>query len=59
MPGLNNIRNDEFQNKGNSKLKRMKRGEHWIRQLGTAAPYGRNDHIDSVSSQCMFKICLF
>ena len=27
-----------------------KREEHWIRQLGTAAPYGCNDHIDSIGN---------
>ena len=27
---------------------RRKREEHWIRQLGTTAPYGCNDHIDSI-----------
>ena len=27
---------------------RRKREEHLIRQLGTAAPYGCNDHIDSI-----------
>ena len=31
-------------------LKIMKREEHWIRQLGTAAPYGFNDHIDSIGN---------
>ena len=31
-------------------LFRRKREEHWIRQLGTAAPYGCNDHIDSVGN---------
>ena len=25
---------------------------------GSPAPYGRNDHIDSVGNQCMFEICL-
>ena len=29
---------------------RWKREEHWIRQLGTAAPYGCNDHIDSIGN---------
>ena len=29
---------------------RRKREEHWIRQLGTAAPYGCNDHIDSIGN---------
>ena len=29
---------------------RGKREEHWIRQLGTAAPYGCNDHIDSIGN---------
>ena len=29
---------------------RQKREEHWIRQLGTAAPYGCNDHIDSIGN---------
>ena len=27
-----------------------KREEHWIRQLATAAPYGCNDHIDSIGN---------
>ena len=29
---------------------RRKREEHWIRQLGTAAPYGCKDHIDSIGN---------
>ena len=29
---------------------RRKREEHWIRQLGTAAPYGCNDHMDSIGN---------
>ena len=29
---------------------RRKREEYWIRQLGTAAPYGCNDHIDSIGN---------
>ena len=29
---------------------RQKREEYWIRQLGTAAPYGCNDHIDSIGN---------
>ena len=29
---------------------RRKREEHWIRQLGTVAPYGCNDHIDSIGN---------
>ena len=29
---------------------RRKREEHWIRQLGTAAPYGCNDHIDNIGN---------
>ena len=29
---------------------RQKREEHWIRQLGTAAPYGCNDHIDNIGN---------
>ena len=29
---------------------RRKREEHWIRQLGTADPYGCNDHIDSIGN---------
>ena len=29
---------------------RRKREQHWIRQLGTAAPYGCNDHIDSIGN---------
>ena len=29
---------------------RRKREEHWIQQLGTAAPYGCNDHIDSIGN---------
>ena len=29
---------------------RRKREKHWIRQLGTAAPYGCNDHIDSIGN---------
>ena len=29
---------------------RRKREEHWIRQLGTAAPYGCNGHIDSIGN---------
>ena len=29
---------------------RRKREEHWTRQLGTAAPYGCNDHIDSIGN---------
>ena len=29
---------------------RRKREEHWIRRLGTAAPYGCNDHIDSIGN---------
>ena len=29
---------------------RRKREEDWIRQLGTAAPYGCNDHIDSIGN---------
>ena len=29
---------------------RRKREEHWIRQLRTAAPYGCNDHIDSIGN---------
>ena len=29
---------------------RRKREEHWIRKLGTAAPYGCNDHIDSIGN---------
>ena len=29
---------------------RRKREECWIRQLGTAAPYGCNDHIDSIGN---------
>ena len=28
---------------------RRKREEHWIRQLGTAAPYGCNDHINLIA----------
>ena len=27
---------------------RRKREEHWIRQMGTAAQYGCNDHIDGI-----------
>ena len=33
-----------------STLFRRKREEHWIRQLGNAAPYGCNDHIDSIGN---------
>ena len=33
-----------------STLFRRKLEEHWIRQLGTAAPYGCNDHIDSIGN---------
>ena len=29
---------------------RRKREEYWIRQLGTAAPYGYNDHIDCIGN---------
>lgn len=29
---------------------RRKREEYWIRQLGTATPYGCNDHIDSIGN---------
>ena len=29
---------------------RRKREEHWIRQLGTAAPYGCNEHIDCIGN---------
>ena len=29
---------------------RRKREDYWIKQLGTAAPYGCNDHIDSVGN---------
>ena len=29
---------------------RRKREEHWIQQLGTAVPYGCNDHIDSIGN---------
>ena len=29
---------------------RRKREEHWIRQLGTAVPYGCNDRIDSIGN---------
>ena len=29
---------------------RRKREEYWIRQLGTAAPYGCNEHIDSIGN---------
>ena len=29
---------------------RRKREEHWIQQLGTAAPFGCNDHIDSIGN---------
>ena len=29
---------------------RRKREEHWIRQLGTAATYGCNDHIDRIGN---------
>ena len=33
---------------------RRKREEHWIRQLGTAAPYGCNDHVDSIGNLTSF-----
>ena len=29
---------------------RRKREEYWIRQLGISAPYGCNDHIDSIGN---------
>ena len=37
-----------YNNPKQSKSLRKKRENYWIRELGTATPYGRNDKIDGI-----------